>query len=205
MTKVKICGLKNPTDIKCINTLSPDFAGFVMFFEKSHRNISVQTAQELLALLDKNIKSVAVTVSPTEEQLEQIYNLGFDYVQIHGNITDEVLKNSKTPIIRAINVSGTDSLTDLDNYKNVKGILFDSAVPGSGQGFDWTLLKKLPKTDKMLFLAGGLTADNVASAICQVHPYAVDVSSGVELSDKSGKDYQLVQEFIKNAKSAIIY
>lgn len=205
MTKVKICGLKNPTDIKCINTLSPDFAGFVMFFEKSHRNISVQTAQELLALLDKNIKSVAVTVSPTEEQLEQIYNLGFDYVQIHGNITDEVLKNSKTPIIRAINVSGTDSLTDLDNYKNVKGILFDSAVPGSGQGFDWTLLKKLPKTDKMLFLAGGLTADNVAAAICQVHPYAVDVSSGVELSDKSGKDYQLVQAFIKNAKSAIIY
>ena len=56
MTKVKICGLKNQTDIKCINTLSPDFAGFVMFFEKSHRNISVQTAQELLALLDKNIK-----------------------------------------------------------------------------------------------------------------------------------------------------
>ena len=55
MTKVKICGLKNQTDIKCINTLSPDFAGFVMFFEKSHRNISVQTAQELLALLDKNI------------------------------------------------------------------------------------------------------------------------------------------------------
>lgn len=205
MTKVKICGLKNPTDIKCINTLSPDFAGFVMFFEKSHRNISVQTAQELLALLDKNIKSVAVTVSPTEEQLEQIYNLGFDYVQIHGNITDEVLKNSKVPIIRAINVSGTDSLTDLDNYKNVKGILFDSAVPGSGKSFDWSMLEKLPKTDKMLFLAGGLTADNVAAAICQVHPYAVDVSSGVELSDKSGKDYQLVQAFIKNAKSAIIH
>lgn len=202
MTKVKICGLKNPTDIKCINTLSPDFAGFVMFFEKSHRNISVQTAQELLALLDKNIKSVAVTVSPTEEQLEQIYNLGFDYVQIHGNITDEVLKNSKTPIIRAINVSGKDSLTDLNNYKNVKGILFDSAVPGSGQGFDWTLLKKLPKTDKMLFLAGGLTADNVAAAVCQVHPYAVDVSSGVELSDKSGKDFELVRTFIENAKNS---
>lgn len=205
MTKVKICGLKNPTDIKCINTLSPDFAGFVMFFEKSHRNISVQTAQELLALLDKNIKSVAVTVSPTEEQLEQIYNLGFDYVQIHGNITDEVLKNSKTPIIRAINVSGTDSLTDLDNYKNVKGILFDSAVPGSGQGFDWTLLKKLPKTDKMLFLAGGLTADNVAKAVAQVRPFAVDVSSGVELADKSGKDFELVRAFIENAKSAIIH
>lgn len=202
MTKVKICGLKNPTDIKCINTLSPDFAGFVMFFEKSHRNISAQTAQELLALLDKNIKSVAVTVSPTEEQLEQIYNLGFDYVQIHGNITDEILKHSKTPIIRAINVSGTDSLTDLDNYKNVKGILFDSDVPGSGQGFDWSMLEKLPKTDKMLFLAGGLTADNVAKAVAQLRPFAVDVSSGVELADKSGKNFELVRAFIENARNS---
>lgn len=205
MTKVKICGLKNPTDIKCINTLSPDFAGFVMFFEKSHRNISVQTAQELLALLDKNIKSVAVTVSPTEEQLEQIHTLGFDYVQIHGKISEKLLSECKTPVIRAINVSGIESIGDIENLDNVKGILFDSAAPGSGQGFDWTLLKKLPKTDKMLFLAGGLTADNVAVAICQVHPYAVDVSSGVELSDKSGKDYQLVQAFIKNAKSAFIH
>lgn len=202
MTKVKICGLKNPTDIKCINTLSPDFAGFVMFFEKSHRNISVQTAQKLLALLDKNIKSVAVTVSPTEEQLEQIYNLGFDYVQIHGKISEKLLSECKTPVIWAINVSGIESIGDIENLDNVKGILFDSAVPGSGQGFDWTLLKKLPKTDKMLFLAGGLTADNVAKAVAQLRPFAVDVSSGVELADKSGKDFELVRTFIENARNS---
>ena len=205
MTKVKICGLKNPTDIKCINTLSPDFAGFVMFFEKSHRNISPEKAQKLLSALDPNIKSVAVTVSPTEEQLEQIHTLGFDYVQIHGKISEKLLSECKTPVIRAINVSGIESIGDIENLDNVKGILFDSAVPGSGQGFDWTLLKKLPKTDKMLFLAGGLTTDNVAAAVCQVHPYAVDVSSGVELSDKSGKDFELVRTFIENAKSAIIH
>lgn len=202
MTKVKICGLKNPTDIKCINTLSPDFAGFVMFFEKSHRNISPEKAQKLLSALDPNIKSVAVTVSPTEEQLEQIHTLGFDYVQIHGKISEKLLSECKTPVIRAINVSGIESIGDIENLDNVKGILFDSAVPGSGQGFDWTLLKKLPKTDKMLFLAGGLTTDNVAAAICQVHPYAVDVSSGVELSDKSGKDFELVRTFIKNARNS---
>lgn len=202
MTKVKICGLKNQTDIKCINTLSPDFAGFVMFFEKSHRNISVQTAQELLALLDKNIKSVAVTVSPTEEQLEQIHTLGFDYVQIHGKISEKLLSECKTPVIRAINVSGIESIGDIENLDNVKGILFDSAVPGSGQGFDWTLLKKLPKTDKMLFLAGGLTADNVAKAVAQLRPFAVDVSSGVELADKSGKDFELVRIFIENARNS---
>lgn len=205
MTKVKICGLKNQTDIKCINTLSPDFAGFVMFFEKSHRNISPEKAQKLLSALDPNIKSVAVTVSPTEEQLEQIHTLGFDYVQIHGKISEKLLSECKTPVIRAINVSGIESIGDIENLDNVKGILFDSAVPGSGKSFDWSMLEKLPKTDKMLFLAGGLTADNVATAICQVHPYAVDVSSGVELSDKSGKDYQLVQAFIKNAKSAFIH
>lgn len=205
MTKVKICGLKNPTDIKCINTLSPDFAGFVMFFEKSHRNISVQTAQELLALLDKNIKSVAVTVSPTEEQLEQIHTLGFDYVQIHGKISEKLLSECKPPVIRAINVSGIESIGDIENLDNVKGILFDSAVPGSGKSFDWSMLEKLPKNPKMLFLAGGLTADNVAKAVAQLRPFAVDVSSGVELADKSGKDYQLVQAFIKNAKSAIIH
>lgn len=202
MTKVKICGLKNPTDIKCINTLSPDFAGFVMFFEKSHRNISVQTAQELLALLDKNIKSVAVTVSPTEEQLEQIHTLGFDYVQIHGKISKKLLSECKTPVIRAINVSGIESIGDIENLDNVKGILFDSAVPGSGKSFDWSMLEKLPKNQKMLFLAGGLTADNVAAAICQVHPSAVDVSSGVELSDKSGKDFELVRTFIENARNS---
>lgn len=205
MTKVKICGLKNQTDIKCINTLSPDFAGFVMFFEKSHRNISVQTAQELLALLDKNIKSVAVTVSPTEEQLEQIHTLGFDYVQIHGKISEKLLSECKTPVIRAINVSGIESIGDIENLDNVKGILFDSAVPGSGKSFDWSMLEKLPKNQKMLFLAGGLTAGNVAKAVAQLRPFAVDVSSGVELADKSGKDYQLVQAFIKNAKSAIIH
>ena len=193
MTKVKICGLKNQTDIKCINTLSPDFAGFVMFFEKSHRNISVQTAQELLALLDKNIKSVAVTVSPTEEQLEQIHTLGFDYVQIHGKISEKLLSECKTPVIRAINVSGIESIGDIENLDNVKG---------SGQGFDWTLLKKLPKTDKMLFLAGGLTADNVAKAVAQLRPFAVDVSSGVELADKSGKDFELVRTFIENARNS---
>ena len=202
MTKVKICGLKNPTDIKCINTLSPDFAGFVMFFEKSHRNISVQTAQELLALLDKNIKSVAVTVSPTEEQLEQIHTLGFDYVQIHGKISKKLLSECKTPVIRAINVSGIESIGDIENLDNVKGILFDSAVPGSGKSFDWSMLERLPKNQKMLFLAGGLTADNVSKAVAQLRPFAVDVSSGVELADKSGKDFELVRTFIENARNS---
>ena len=99
-------------------------------------------------------------------------------------------------------MSGIESIGDIENLDNVKGILFDSAVPGSGKSFDWSMLEKLPKNKKMLFLAGGLTADNVAAAICQVHPYAVDVSSGVELSDKSGKNFELVRAFIENARNS---
>lgn len=200
MTKVKICGLKNPADIKIVNTLSPDFAGFVMFFEESHRNITAEKAKELLSMLDKSIKSVAVMVSPTQDQLEIIQKLGFDFVQIHGNISEELLNICKTPIIRAINVSCIESFASLESCDNIKGFLFDSAVPGSGKSFDWSLLNKLPKTEKMLILAGGLNPQNVANAIKQVHPYAVDVSSGVELSDKSGKDAELVKAFIENAR-----
>ena len=85
---------------------------------------------------------------------------------------------------------------------NVKGILFDSAVPGSGKSFDWSMLERLPKNQKMLFLAGGLTADNVAKAVAQLRPFAVDVSSGVELADKSGKDFELVRTFIENARNS---
>ncbi|WP_405354669.1 phosphoribosylanthranilate isomerase, partial [Ruminococcus sp.] len=157
-------------------------------------------AKELLFMLDKNIKSVAVTVSPTQDQLEIIQKLGFDFVQIHRNISEELLNNCKTPIIRAINVSCIESFTSLESCDNIKGFLFDSAVPGSGKSFDWSLLNKLPKTEKMLILAGGLNPQNVANAIKQVHPYAVDVSSGVELSDKSGKDAELVKAFIENVR-----
>lgn len=141
-------------------------------------------------------------VSPTEEQLEQIYNLGFDYVQIHGKISEKLLSECKTPVIRAINVNGIESIGDIENLDNVKGILFDSAVPGSGKSFDWSMLEKLPKNQKMLFLAGGLTADNVAKAVAQLRPFAVDVSSGVELADKSGKDFELVRTFIENARNS---
>ena len=120
------------------------------------------------------------------------------------NMADEYYSQSDLMDYRLISTVGfdKDDVKAVENLDNVKGILFDSAVPGSGQGFDWTLLKKLPKTDKMLFLAGGLTADNVAAAICQVHPYAVDVSSGVELADKSGKDFELVRTFIENARNS---
>lgn len=204
MTKVKICGITSAREIEYINKYKPDYAGFVMFFPKSKRNIDSKKAKELLSNLAKSVKSVAVTVSPSIEQINMAKECGFDYVQIHGNVENSLLKNSPLPVIRAFNVSDINRLDEYRSIENIVGYLFDSALPGSGNTFDWTLLDRLPRDKNKLFiLAGGLTPDNIAEAIAQVKPDAVDVSSGVENDNGSGKSKDKIRDFIRLAKSAI--
>lgn len=200
MTKVKICGITTSEDVGYINEFKPDYAGFVMFFPKSKRNLSAQQARELLNILDENIKSVAVVVSPTVEQIRVIEDCGFDFIQIHGVLSDEVTEATAIPIIRAFNVSDMSSFADyLDNDK-IYGFVFDSQVPGSGKTFDWTLIDKLPKCSKPVILAGGLNSDNVADAVRIVSPYGVDVSSGVENDSGKGKNREKIEKFIRLAR-----
>ena len=104
-TKIKICGMTCEADIKAVNTYLPDYIGFVLFFPKSNRNISIEQAEHLLEKVDKKIRTVAVVVSPTTEQIRQIEKAGFDYIQIHGTVTEDVYKQCKLPILRAFNVS----------------------------------------------------------------------------------------------------
>ena len=85
--KVKICGITSAEDIKIVNACKPDFAGFVMFFPKSKRNISPETAKSLIETLNKNVLSVAVTVSPTLEQVKTAYDCGFDYILYSSNFS----------------------------------------------------------------------------------------------------------------------
>mgnify|MGYP000177610844 FL=1 len=120
------------------------------------------------------------------------------------NMADEYYSQSNLMDYRLVSTVGfdKDDVKAVENLDNVKGILFDSAVPGSGKSFDWSMLERLPKNQKMLFLAGGLTADNVSKAVAQLRPFAVDVSSGVELADKSGKNFELVRAFIENARNS---
>lgn len=112
--KVKICGITSAEDIKIVNACKPDFAGFVMFFPKSKRNLSPETAKSLIEMLDKNVLSVAVTVSPTLEQVKTAYDCGFDYIQIHGEVGEDVLSNPYLKVIRAFNVS---DLEKFDEYR----------------------------------------------------------------------------------------
>ena len=132
----------------------------------------------MLEKVDKKIRTVAVVVSPTTEQIRQIEKAGFDYIQIHGTVTEDVYKQCKLPILRAFNVSDLDKLNE----------------------YDWSLLDNIrqrQKTDvskdvshkknkKMIFLAGGINETNVKRAISQVAPDVIDLSSAVEKTSEDG-------------------
>ena len=203
-TKIKICGLTNPAEVELIADRNVKYAGIVMFYEKSRRNNSPETAIPIISALKELEKSgiiiekVAVTVSPTLEQLKIIQKLGFDIIQIHGELKDEVVLNAIIPIFRAYNLSSDLVIENLINEPKIKGILFDGKVPGGGKKFDWSLVKKFDKKDKLIILAGGLDASNVADGIKEVSPDIVDVSSGVEYLDegKVGKDPERIKAFI---------
>ena len=203
-TKVKICGLTSPAEARYLNENHVDFAGMVLFFPKSKRNISIEQAKEIMAALDASIKRVAVVVSPSIEQVRQIEAAGFDYVQIHGEIPEtetEAEAAKAIPILKAFNVSDMDSYEKYHNDSRIAGYVFDAIEPGSGKTFDWKLVDNIPRDEKLLLLAGGLNPDNVRMAIEAVHPDGVDVSSGVENDDGAGKNAEKIHDFVAAVKS----
>lgn len=203
-TKVKICGLTSPAEARYLNENHVDFAGMVLFFPKSKRNISIEQAMEIMAALDASIKRVAVVVSPSIEQVRQIEAAGFDYVQIHGEIPEtetEAEAAIAIPILKAFNVSDMGSYEKYNNDSRIAGYVFDAIEPGSGKTFDWKLVDNIPRDEKLLLLAGGLNPDNVRMAIEAVHPDGVDVSSGVENDDKAGKNPEKIRDFVAAVKS----
>ena len=203
-TKIKICGLTSPAEARYLNENHVDFAGMVLFFPKSKRNISIEQANEIMAALDASIKRVAVVVSPSIEQVRQIEAAGFDYVQIHGEIPEtetEAEAAIAIPILKAFNVSDMDSYEKYHNDSRIAGYVFDAIEPGSGKTFDWKLVDNIPRDEKLLLLAGGLNPDNVRMAIEAVHPDGVDVSSGVENDDKAGKNPEKIHDFVAAVKS----
>ena len=199
-TKVKICGLTSPAEAQYLNENHVDFAGMVLFFPKSKRNISIEQAMEIMAALDASIKRVAVVVSPSIEQIRQIEAAGFDYVQIHGEIPQPESAIA-IPILKAFNVSDMGSYEKYHNDSRIAGYVFDAIEPGSGKTFDWRLVDNIPRDEKLLLLAGGLNPDNVRMAIEAVHPDGVDVSSGVENDDGAGKNPQKIHDFVAAIKS----
>lgn len=197
---IKICGITDVKEAEYVDNSPADFAGLVMFYKKSKRNNDIETAGKILSVF-KNTKTVAVTVSPTLEQIKVIEAMGFDYIQIHGYIELRLLRMIRIPVIKAFNVDDIASYIIYSAENNVAGYVFDAAEPGSGKAFDWSMLKDMPRNDKMFILAGGLTPENVKHAIAVVKPDGVDVSSGVENDDGAGKNFQKIDKFCKEARN----
>ncbi len=201
--KIKICGITRTEEAQYLNEQQTDFAGFVLFFPKSRRNITIGQAAEIMGLLDDSIKKIAVVVSPDTEQIRQIEDAGFDFIQIHGALTEDVLSAVSLPVLKAFNVSDMEQYPVWRQCEKIAGYVFDAAEPGSGKTFDWDLVQTVPRDEKLLILAGGLNPDNVAQAVRAIRPDGVDVSSGVEFDDKPGKDPAKIRKFIQNARNAV--
>lgn len=201
MKKIKICGITGIEETEYLNEAGVDYAGFVLFFPKSSRNTDIERAKEIMGYLDSQIQTVAVVVEPSEEQLMEIAEAGFDLVQIHGRMSEETLSKSQIPVLRAFNAGDLSEFSRYEKMENVAGYVFDAQKPGSGKVFDWTLLRKLPRTQKLTFLAGGLDADNVREALAATQVDGVDTSSGVERAGGAGKDPDKVRSFVEAVRS----
>lgn len=202
MTKVKICGLKETEHVLCAANAGADFIGFM--FAPSKRRISIDEAQELTQYVPNAVKKVGVFVNPTESEVEEAFEKAkLDYVQYHGNEDLAFIEKLGFPSIKAFSIRGLEDIEKASHY-HVDYYLFDAPgtdfAGGSGKVFDWSLLDLLAIPKEKVILAGGLNIGNVQQAIAQVHPFAVDVSSGVEL--EGVKNCKLIKEFIQNVKGA---
>lgn len=180
-TKIKICGLRRMEDIQAVNEAKPDFCGFVIEVPGSFRSVTVSQAKELAAELDRDIQAVGVFVNAPEALAAELLNREIiSMAQLHGQ-EDEVYirrlrKLTDRPLIKAFSVgSREDAEKALESSADY--ILLDQGKGGTGIPFDWSLL---PVVERPFFLAGGLGEDNLERAVRRFHPYAVDLSSGVE-------------------------
>ena len=206
--KIKICGITKEEEIQMLNEACVDYAGFV-FYEKSKRNISVEASAKLKEKLSPSIKSVAVTVSPDADLVDRIEAAGFDIIQVHKELNEEVIRRSKLPIWRAVNIKSSDDIAGLsdllngeseDAAKKIEAVVVDAPEFGSGKTFDWSWASFDNIAGVKFVLAGGLTAQNVAEGIRIFDPDIVDVSSSVEGDD--GKDRNKINEFVNAVRSA---
>lgn len=185
MTRLKFCGLTRGRDIAAVNRLKPEYIGFV-FAPSSRRYLDPDRAAALKQLLDPAIRAVGVFVDQPPQQVARLLNRGvIDLAQLHGRedgaYLDRLRAMTDRPVIQAFRIRSRQDLR-VAECSGADYILLDAGA-GSGTVFDWNLLTGFQRP---YFLAGGLTPDNVGAAVAALHPFAVDVSSGIETG--AGKD-----------------
>lgn len=202
--RVKICGITRLQDLEAACAAGADALGFV-FYEKSPRHVSPETAAALLAAMPPFVQSVGLFVNAGPAFVESVLKIApLDLLQFHGDEAAADCARFGRPWIKAVRVNPqTDLLECAADFGSARGLLLDAFVPGvpggTGERFDWRLIP--PVLPLPVILSGGLTPDNVADAVRAVRPWAVDVSSGVEAS-KGVKDAHKVAQFIARAKAS---
>jgi len=203
MTRIKICGLTREADVEAAVAAGADAIGFV-FYAKSPRAVTPERARALARLLPPFVTPVGLFVNATDAELQA----GLDalpnmLVQFHGDETPADCDRVRRPYLRAARMApGADLVDFAARFSNAQAILLDAHVEGYGGGgkvFDWSLIP--PSVSSHLVLSGGLNAANVADGIARVRPWAVDVSSGVEVAFGL-KSADLIHEFCRAVRLA---
>ena len=198
-TRIKICGIKTLGDALLVAAAGADALGLV-FHKSSPRSIEIKLAAEIRQQMPAFVTVTALFLDESTDWIQQVIDqVRPDCLQFHGSESAEFCKSWQRPYIKAIPMGSVDDIQGYAaSYPGCQGFLLDSHVAGrqggSGDTFDWS---KIPSTFQYpLILAGGLTPLNVAEAVSRVRPWAVDVSSGVEI-EKGVKDKTLIQQFCK--------
>jgi len=204
VVRVKICGITSTDDALWAIDCGADAIGFI--FAPSRRRISPGTAQKIRGKLPPFVSVVGVFVEPDPRSISTAFDMcALDYIQYYGNHEAQLLQDLQLPACRLIRSISVETWADLEEItRSAAGIIhLDTKVKGktggTGQTFDWKLAAMAKKYGRPIVLSGGLTPENVESAIAAASPDAVDVSSGVEASPGK-KDRKKVREFIRRAK-----
>ena len=201
-TRVKICGITRSQDAEFAAEMGVDAIGLV-FFEASPRAVTIAQAKKIVAILPPFVSVVALFVDAAASTVNDcLAALPIDMLQFHGDESQEYCAQFSRPYLKAIRMrDGIDLVAQAETYNDACALLLDSYQPGvqggTGQTFDWSMIKKI---NKPIILAGGLTAENVGGAIKRVHPFAVDVSGGVE-EDKGIKAHEKINAFMQEVEN----
>ncbi len=203
-TRVKICGITNLADALAAVAAGADALGF-NFYAGSPRHLSLKTAAEISKQLPPFVMRAGVFVNADEDLVTRaIGECGLSLLQFHGDETPEFCAQFGLMSMKAFRIRDAESLKQLPQFQT-DAYLLDAYSPeargGTGEKFNWDLAKEAQKFGKPVFLAGGLTPENVAVAVRTVRPFGVDVASGVE-SSPGKKDHAKIRAFIAAVRAA---
>lgn len=194
--KIKICGLRIPSDVDAVNAALPDMTGFI-FDPTRRRYVRPEDAEQLRQALDPSIEPIGVFVNASPEQISEVLSIcKVRTIQLHGQESYEDIESIRkaNPNVRIIKAYKVDTKEDLDIARNSPAdmVLLDHGIGGTGETFDWSLIRNF---DRPFILAGGISADNALEAIALAHPTALDASSSVETDGH--KDTAKVLQLVK--------